>query len=144
MYVIAELRTPQKIPSQIKASKKCMETFSAQKIPKLQNRKFQTPKKVLRSSPSLEIRSTLWAKAAKYLKKFEVYSVQNGQGKYVFRRKRLYHKVFLDVLYILTSAWTGKLQNVPRFEFLCWTLPCSQPIVLAWVDLARSSAWIVI
>ena len=45
MYVIAELRTPQKIPSQIKASKKCMETFSAQKIPKLQNRKFQTPKK---------------------------------------------------------------------------------------------------
>ena len=118
--------------------------FFRPKNPKIAKSKISNPKKVLRSSPSLEIRSTLWAKAAKYLKKFEVYSVQNGQGKYVFRRIRLYHKVFLDVLYILTSAWTGKLQNVPRFEFLCWTLPCSQPIVLAWVDLARSSAWIVI
>ena len=98
MYVIAELRTPQKIPSQIKASKKCMETFSAQKIPKIAKSKISNHKKILRSSPSLEIRSTLWAKAAKYLKKFEVYPVLNGQGKYVFRRKLLYHKAFLDVL----------------------------------------------
>ena len=35
----------QKNPFSNQGSKKCMETFSSQKIPKLQNRKFQTPKK---------------------------------------------------------------------------------------------------
>ena len=58
----------QKIPSQIKASKKCLETFSAQKIPKLQNRKFQTPQKSFDHPRHLKSGVyTLWAKAAKYV-----------------------------------------------------------------------------
>ena len=134
----------QKNPFSNQGIQKMHGNFFHPKNPKIAKSTISNPPKILRSSPSLEILSTLWAKAAKYLKKFEVYCVLNGPGKYVSKRELLFHKVFLDVLYILTSAWTGKLQNVPRFEFLCWTLPCSQPIVLAWMDHARSSAWIVI
>ena len=78
--------------------------FFRPKNPKIAKSKISNPPKILRSSPSLEIRGTLWAKAAKYLKKFEVYCVLNGQGKYVSKRELLYYKGFLDVLYILTSA----------------------------------------
>ena len=42
------------------------------------------------------------AKAARFLKKLEVHSVLNGQGKYVFKREFLYN--FVDVFFILTSA----------------------------------------
>ena len=64
--------------------------FFHPKNPKIAKSKITDPQKILRSSPSLEIRSTLWAKAAKYLKKVQVYSVLNGQGKYVFKRELLY------------------------------------------------------
>ena len=70
LYVIAELGTPKKIPSQIKASKKMHGNFFHPKNPKITKSKISNPTKILRSSPSLEIRSILWAKAAKYLKKF--------------------------------------------------------------------------
>ena len=81
-----------------------MENFSTQKNPKVAKSKITNPQKILRLFPSLEIRSTLWAEAAKYLKKFQIYSVLNGQGKYVFKRELLYYKGFLEVLYILTLA----------------------------------------
>ena len=42
------------------------------KIPKIAKSKISNPKKILRSSPSVEIGSTLWAKAAKYLKKYKM------------------------------------------------------------------------
>ena len=78
--------------------------FFQPKNPKVAKSKITNPQKILRSSPSLEIGSAFWAEAAKYLKKFQVYSVLNGQGKYVFKRELLYYKDFLEVLYILTLA----------------------------------------
>lgn len=43
------------------------------------------------------------------------HSVLYRQGKYVFERNYGIYKRFIDVFYILTSAWKKK-QNMPHFE----------------------------
>ena len=48
-------------------------------------------------------------------------------------------KLFIDVLFILTSALKKNYKMLPDLRLiLCWILPCAQPIFLAWTD-PRSS-----
>ena len=55
-------------------------------------------------------------KASRFMKKLQVHSELYAQGKYFSKGNFCIYKGFIDVFYILTSAWKKKPQDVPRFE----------------------------